>query len=244
MPLRFNDEHELMEIFSTLEEQNLFLIQRCQESEQQLEEKKLLERKVKEEQMREYAILQENEKVNMQKIQRSNQEKNALLGITEDSEEKSLDPGVLKQLEAVIADLYKTTKVKGDGKVDASVETKIQNSSLLQLIEETEYALNRYNEEFEYIQNKGPQFKQHFDREARTLKKKKIGIYRDTNKKMEEAKLREFQLQRQKEKENKNFKKIGKPNMTTVWRKPVDKKKEKVHTITDEQQDMLDYLGM
>lgn len=196
MPLRFNDEHELMEIFSTLEEQNLFLIQRCQESEQQLEEKKLLERKVKEEQMREYAILQENEKVNMQKIQRSNQEKNALLGITEDSEEKSLDPGVLKQLEAVIADLYKTTKVKGDGKVDASVETKIQNSSLLQLIEETEYALNRYNEEFEYIQNKGPQFKQHFDREARTLKKKKIGIYRDTNKKMEEAKLREFQLQR------------------------------------------------
>jgi len=34
MPLRFNDEAELMEIFSTLEEQNLFLIQRCQESEQ------------------------------------------------------------------------------------------------------------------------------------------------------------------------------------------------------------------
>lgn len=29
MPLRFKDHNELMEIFSTLEEQNLFLIQRC-----------------------------------------------------------------------------------------------------------------------------------------------------------------------------------------------------------------------
>ena len=53
----------------------------------------------------------------------------------------------------MISDLYKATKTKGDGKVDAAVETKIQNSSLLQLIEETEFALNRYNEEFEFIQN-------------------------------------------------------------------------------------------
>jgi hypothetical protein len=68
MPLRFNDDQELMEIFSTLEEQNLFLIQRCQESEQQLEEKKLLERKIKNEQMHEYSILQDNEKVNLVKI--------------------------------------------------------------------------------------------------------------------------------------------------------------------------------
>ena len=48
MPLRFNNESELMEIFSTLEEQNLFLIQRCQESEQQLEEKKIHEKEIKE----------------------------------------------------------------------------------------------------------------------------------------------------------------------------------------------------
>lgn len=199
--------------------------------------------------MREYAILQDNEGQNKSKIKRANQEKNALLGITEESEEKSLDPGVHKQLEAVISDLYKATKVKGDGKVDASVETKIQNSSLLQLIEETEYALNRFNEEFEFIQNyKGSDgnqpFKTHFDRAAKDLKKSKIGIYRDTNKKMEEAKLREFQLQRQKEKENKNFKKIGKPNMTRIYAKPVEKKKEKKQNITEEQQDMIDYLGM
>lgn len=239
MPLRFNDDQELMEIFSTLEEQNLFLIQRCQESEQQLEEKKLLERKIKNEQMHEYSILQDNEKVNLVKIQRSNQEKNALLGITEESEEKSLDPGVYKQLESVISDLYKATKTKGDGKVDAAVETKIQNSSLLQLIEETEFALNRYNEEFEYIQNytkDGVQvFKAHFDKSAKDLKKTKIGNYRDSNKKMEEQKLREIQLQRQREKEMKNFKKIGKPHMTRIYAKPVKKKEEKKQTLTEEQ---------
>jgi len=32
-PLRFNDPSELMDIFSTLEEKNLFLIKRCQDSE-------------------------------------------------------------------------------------------------------------------------------------------------------------------------------------------------------------------
>lgn len=34
MPLRFNDPNDLMEIFTTLEEKNLFLIKRCQDSEQ------------------------------------------------------------------------------------------------------------------------------------------------------------------------------------------------------------------
>jgi hypothetical protein len=33
LPLRFNDPSDLMEIFSVLEEKNLFLIKRCQDSE-------------------------------------------------------------------------------------------------------------------------------------------------------------------------------------------------------------------
>lgn len=49
MPLRFNDPSELMEFFSVLEEKNLFLIKRCQDSEQQLEEKKQHEKQIKEE---------------------------------------------------------------------------------------------------------------------------------------------------------------------------------------------------
>lgn len=48
LPLRFNDPSDLMEIFSVLEEKNLFLIKRCQDSEQQLEEKKQQEKQIKE----------------------------------------------------------------------------------------------------------------------------------------------------------------------------------------------------
>ena len=47
MPLRFTDPNELMEIFSTLEEKNLFMIQLCQDVEMQFEEKKQQERNVR-----------------------------------------------------------------------------------------------------------------------------------------------------------------------------------------------------
>jgi len=39
MPLRFSDPDELMEIFTTLEEQNLFMIKLCQDVETEFEEK-------------------------------------------------------------------------------------------------------------------------------------------------------------------------------------------------------------
>jgi hypothetical protein len=49
LPLRFDSPADLMEIFSVLEEKNLFLIKRCQDSEQQLEEKKQNEKIIREE---------------------------------------------------------------------------------------------------------------------------------------------------------------------------------------------------
>lgn len=44
MPLRFTDPNELMEIFSTLEEKNLFMIELCQNVEMQFEERKQREK--------------------------------------------------------------------------------------------------------------------------------------------------------------------------------------------------------
>jgi hypothetical protein len=38
--MHFEDPHQLLEVFSQLEEQNLFLIQNCQETEEGLEELK------------------------------------------------------------------------------------------------------------------------------------------------------------------------------------------------------------
>lgn len=87
-------------------------------------------------------------------------------------------------------------------------------------------------------------FKKDFDKTAKDLKKKNIGEYREKNKKFEEEKLKAYQLQRQRDKEMKNFKKIGKPNMTRIYAVAVKKKEEKKQTLTDEQQDMINYLGM
>jgi len=105
---------------------------------------------------------------------------------------------VNKLIEKEIANLYIATKQNHDGKVDKAVETKIQNSSMLQLIEEAEYVLNKYNEEFEYIQNYMKDgnfvFKKDFDKTAKDLKKKNIGEYREKNKKFEEEKLKAYQL--------------------------------------------------
>ena len=47
MPLKFTDPNELMEIFSTLEEKNLFMIELCQDVEMQFEEKKQNEKLIK-----------------------------------------------------------------------------------------------------------------------------------------------------------------------------------------------------
>jgi len=47
MPLRFSDPDELMEIFTTLEEQNLFMIKLCQDVETEFEEKNQQEKTIK-----------------------------------------------------------------------------------------------------------------------------------------------------------------------------------------------------
>ena len=91
IPMGFDNPNEMMEILSNFEEQNLFLIKRCQDSEQQLEEKKLDEKKFKSEFSKQIGILKGNENTNIQRIEKTNQEKDALIGITEDAEGKSLD---------------------------------------------------------------------------------------------------------------------------------------------------------
>ena len=80
-----------MEIFSHLEEKNLFLIIRCQDGERQLEEKQVKEKEIRADFTKEIGILKANEGTNFARIQKTEQEKNALSGLTEDSEGKSLD---------------------------------------------------------------------------------------------------------------------------------------------------------
>ena len=96
--LRFEKPDDLNKRFSILEEDNLFLILRCQESELQLEDKKQKFYDQKKEFEKALKQLRENEEDVNQRIGKTVQEKEALFTITEDVDGKSLDPNKQKEL--------------------------------------------------------------------------------------------------------------------------------------------------
>jgi len=88
--LRFTDHNDLMNIFTTLEEKNLFLIKRCQDSEQQLEEKKQQEKKIMEQFERQIDLLLSNKTTNEDRIGKITTEKDALEDLADDNEKDGL----------------------------------------------------------------------------------------------------------------------------------------------------------
>lgn len=109
-PLRFKDHNELIDIFSTLEENNLLEIQRMQESEQELEAKRQQKNKTEADFANIIAILEANEATNVARISRTQQEKNALMGFTEDGDSQYLDDNVRVRMEENTQKLYVTAK--------------------------------------------------------------------------------------------------------------------------------------
>lgn len=186
-------------------------------------------------------MLKSNEVTNMNRINKVITEKDALLGITEDSEGKSLDPATQNVLENEVFKVYRAAKTKGFNTVDHSVEQKIQNSSPLQLVEETENILNKYLEEFFFIESIFPD---EFKETAQKIKLEKRKMNREENKRIEEERNREIAEKRQKDKDNKNIKKIGKPMMKRIYAPPVKKLEVKKKVLTEEEEDTLNYLGI
>ena len=93
MPLRFTDPEELMEILSTLEEQNLFMIELCQDVEMQVEEKKQQEKNIKSKTQKEILELRENEAQYSNRLKKTQIEKDALsVGGQTESDEHMIQP--------------------------------------------------------------------------------------------------------------------------------------------------------
>jgi hypothetical protein len=109
-PLKFKDHNELIDIFSTLEENNLLEIQRMQESEQELEMKRQQKNKTEFDFANIIAILEANEATNVARIGRTQQEKDALSGFTEDGEGQSLEDNLRNRMEENTQKLYVTAK--------------------------------------------------------------------------------------------------------------------------------------
>ena len=60
--------------------------------------------------------------MNDQRIKKTEAEKNALSGIQEETEGKSLEPSDKRRLDAEVANLYRTAKTKNEKDKDKSVE--------------------------------------------------------------------------------------------------------------------------
>lgn len=240
LPLRFNDPSDLMEILSVLEEKNLFLIKRCQDSEQQLEEKKQQEKQIKEEFSRQIGILQANEQTNANRINKVEAERDALKGISEDNESTRLDPQTQDKLSNQVYQLWKAAKGINTRDDDKS---GIENYSTLYLIEETENILNKYFEEFSLVQG-SKKYQEKFNRTSRQMKQEKKREHREKTILEEEKARKELGELRQKEKASKQVKKIGKPIMKREYAPPVQKVKEKVIKRGPLEEAYFTYLGL
>jgi hypothetical protein len=71
--------------------------------------------------------------------------------------------------------VYRAARTKADGVTDPSIEQKIMNSTPLTLIEDTENIINKFLEEFDFIE-KPNNFKQEFTETWKQIKKEKRSI--------------------------------------------------------------------
>lgn len=106
----FKDPNELMELFTQLEEQNLFLIECCQNFEQQLEEKRQTRKNIEEVQNKQINTLKSNEQNNLDRIHKITKERDALKNISEENESTKLDRATQEKLFEEIHKMYVVAK--------------------------------------------------------------------------------------------------------------------------------------
>jgi len=144
-----------MDIFSTLEENNLLEIQRMQESEQELEQKKQQKAKTMADYDKKITILLANEASNNARISRTQLEKDALLGITGDGEGHAINDDLRGRIEDNTCEVYKTAKELNISSTDPEY-LKLISQDTLPMLNEIECLLNNYLETFSEYQGEDP----------------------------------------------------------------------------------------
>jgi len=115
------------------------------------------------------------------------------------------------------------------------------NSSPLVLIEETEFILNNYFEEFAFIEANYPEQFAKCWKEIKT-EKRKDNQKRTMDLKNETEKA--IQEKRAQDKNSRKIKKIGKPLMRAIDKPPVKKVEVKKKTLTEDQVAEIKYIGL
>lgn len=166
-------------------------------------------------------MLKANENINLNRINKIINERDALKNITEENESTKLDEKTNDQLKNEIYKMFRQTKISKEEKANtkkaiqqetmsANMIPILENSSCLGLIEETENILNKFYEDFNFI-------KEHFPIEykqcAKDLKTDVRNDFREKNEKLQDQLRKEQADLRQQLKDAKKVKKVGKPLM-------------------------------
>merc|ERR1719183_3426529 len=143
LPLYFQHPKQLLDIFSQLEEQNLFLIQNSQETEQQLEEIEQKFQEAKHSQEHRAITLKENILETEKKIGEENEKAEELRGRISKKSGTDGTADLLKELDNKSKDVYKTCDFNTDHfpgtlQMLADIEKKLEE--LLTHLEEAEHA--------------------------------------------------------------------------------------------------------
>lgn len=107
MPMYFQHPQQLLDIFTQLEEGNLFLIQNCQETEQQLEELKQTYRETERKMQKQTQALQDNIEVLKAQIDRERAKANSLKERVKESSGEDGQAQLLKALRNKVKQVYK-----------------------------------------------------------------------------------------------------------------------------------------
>lgn len=234
--LKFNNPTELIEIFSTLEENNLLEIQRMQESQQELEAKKQQKKDTEAHFERKLAILKANEMTNMGRIEKIKQEKDALLSFQEDNEDQNVDEATMERIDEATRKLY--LELKNIKAKPSDIEySKLQNQSTLSMLNEIEVAIQNYHELFSEYQALD---KNIYEVTLRLRTEFRKEIIESNNKRDAQINKKKAE-ERQRERQQKKFKKIGKMMMKRIHAPSHKKVEAPQKTYTQQEEDFITY---
>ena len=86
--------------------------------------------------------------------------------------------------------------------------------------------------------------KQDAEREAKNIKDDQRAIYKEERDKKAKIEAEQLAERRKEERDNRKFAKFGKPSMARSMKEKLDRKKEEVKVLTEEEKNRLRYLEM
>ncbi len=170
------------------------------------------------------------------KKSRLQQESKVMQSSAADEESKKIDPKDYREIEQLITELYYSS-----GTGDRAGNPKMGNAGVIQLLNEIEKNVDKYLQEFKVSFEIS---KDDADKEAKAIKSKQRKIVMEERQMKEAKEAMELAERRKKEKEDRKVLKVGKPAMARSMKEKLDRKKEVVKILTEEEKNRLRYLEM